>query len=122
MAINWIKNVENNGNATLTNNYLMTSKVFSDRFTECYTVVVGVDDKKNIVLKPISLDDLESLKYDDMLKVKVSIQKSYMRFGNTKVVSQIKSLLDLNIPREGIKGITSWDNNDNYLVVALKEE
>lgn len=122
MAIKWIKNVESNGNATLTNNYLMTSKIFSDKFVDCYLAVVGIDDKKNIVLKPISLDEDESLIYDEMLKVKVSIQKSYMRFGNTKAVNRIKSLLELDIPKEGIKGTTSWDNDDNYLVVNLKGE
>lgn len=120
MAIKWIKDIENNGNATLTNNYVMTSKVFSDKFNNCYSAVIGVDDDKNVVIKPLTLDENESPLYQDVLKVKVSIQKSYMRFGNTKAINQIKSLLDLNIPKKGIKGITSWDNLDNYLVINLK--
>ena len=120
--INWIKNNVDNGTATLTNNYLQTNKTFVDKFENCYQTIVGIDEKHNIVLKPISIDEEESMKYDDMLKAKVSIQKSFMRFGNTKLMTHIKNLLQFEIPKDGIKCVTNWDQKENALIINMEGE
>ena len=120
MAVNWLKEKETTGSATLTNNYVMTSSAFKDKFINCYSAIIGVDDVRNIHIKPISLDEFESIKYKDNKKITVNVQKSFLRFGNTKMVEELKSILAIDIPKDGIKGKTSWNEKDNCLVINFK--
>ena len=122
MVVQWIKNKETSGSATLTNNYLMTNAQFKDKFKSCYKAIIGIDEFKRIVLKPISLDEHESLKFKDVTKVNVNVQKSYLRFGNTKIIDEIKDIIGLEIPKEGIKGKTTWDDKESALVVEIRRD
>lgn len=118
MAVQWIKE-DNTGSATITNNYVLTNKMFVEKFESCFSSIIGIDENKNILIKPITLDEYESPALKDVTKAKVSVQRSFIRFGNTKLVEQLKNQLNLDIPKEGIKAVTLWDEAEKSLVIRI---
>lgn len=120
MGVKWIKNIDTTGSATMYPNYLITNKQFVDKFINKYSALVGLDDETDtIYLKPLSLDEDLDPKYQNTLKIKISIQKSYMRFGNTKSMNLIGSIIHVYHDKSGIKGTCRWDEKENSLVISL---
>ena len=123
MSLKWISKIDTTGTATMYQNYIQTNKQFVDKFIDKYSVLVGLDDETDtIYLKPLSLDEDSDVKYQSSLKIKFNIQKSFMRFGNTKNVSQIASIIHVEIPKSGLKGISKWDEKENSLVICFGGE
>ena len=120
MGVKWINKVEAEGTATMFPNYLMANREFVDKFDDKYSALVGLDDDTDqIVLKPLSKDEDEDPKYQDSLRIKINIQKSYIRFGNTKSMSLIASLLHVDVPKTGLKGRSFWNEKEDALFIIL---
>ncbi|MBE6141945.1 MAG: hypothetical protein E7175_03825 [Erysipelotrichaceae bacterium] len=123
MSVKWISKIDTTGTATIYQNYIQTNKQFVDKFIDKYSVLVGLDDETDtIYLKPLSLDEDNDVKYQSSLKIKFNIQKSFMRFGNTKNISQIASIIHVEIPKAGLRGISKWDEKENSLVICFGGE
>lgn len=123
MSVKWISKIDTTGTATIYQNYIQTNKQFVDKFIDKYSVLVGLDDETDtIYLKPLSLDEDNDVKYQSSLKIKFNIQKSFMRFGNTKNMSQIASIIHVEIPKAGLRGISKWDEKENSLVICFGGE
>ena len=120
MSVKWINKTTAEGTATMFPNYLITNREFLDKFDDKYSALVGLDDDTDqIVLKPLSKDEDADPKYQDSLKIKISIQKSYIRFGNTKSMSLIASLLHVDVPKTGLKGKSFWNEKEEALFILL---
>ena len=120
MGVKWIEKVEESGSAILFPNYLMTNKEFKNKFDGKYSALTGLDDENDlIILKPLTLDEDLDAKYQNSLKLKINMQRSYIRFGNTKAVSLIASLIHVDVPKSGLKGVSHWDDKLEALVVDL---
>lgn len=123
MSVKWISKIDTTGTATIYQNYIQTNKQFVDKFIDKYSVLVGLDDETDtIYLKPLSLDEDNDVKYQSSLKIKFNIQKSFMRFGNTKNISQIASIIHVEIPKAGLRGVSKWDEKENSLVICFGGE
>ncbi len=121
MAVTWIKKTGQTGNATLTNSYIVINQSFRDKFTDSYLACVGLDEEKNIIIKPLKLDECESPLYKDSLLLKINIFKSFVRLGNTESVKVIKDLIKVEIPKKGVKYMTEWSEPEHALVIKTKE-
>jgi len=120
MSVKWINKVQAEGTAVMFPNYLLTNREFLDKFDNKYSALVGLDDDTDqIVLKPLSADEDANPKYKDSLKIKINIQKSYIRFGNTKSMSLIASLLHVDVPKTGLKGKSFWNEKEEALFILL---
>lgn len=120
MSVKWIDKLENQGTAIMYPNYIMTNNVFLDKFNEKYSALVGLDDETDtIYLKPLSLDEDSDPKYASSLKIKINIQRSFMRFGNTKAIAQIASIIHVDVPKSGLKGTSRWDEKENSLIIKI---
>ena len=120
MSVKWINKVAAEGTAVMFPNYLMTNRQFLDKFDNKYSALVGLDDDTDqIVLKPLSKDEDTDPKYEDSLRIKINIQKSYIRFGNTKSMSLIASLLHVDVPKTGLKGKSFWNEKEDALFIIL---
>lgn len=120
MGVKWINKVEAEGTAIMFPNYLLTNREFLDKFDDKYSALVGLDDDTDqIVLKPLSKDEDSDPKYQDSLRIKINIQKSYIRFGNTKSMSLIASLLHVDVPKTGLKGRSFWNEKEDALFIIL---
>lgn len=123
MSVKWLNKIESCGYATMLPNYLMTNNAFLDKFEGKYSALVGLDDDTDqIVLKPLSFDEDNDIRYQNQLKLKISFQRSFIRFGNTKQMSLIASLLHVDVPKTGLKGSTRWDDNEGALFIILGGE
>ena len=118
MGVTWIKKSEETGSAVFTNNYIVINKAFADKFMKSYKALLGLDDSGNIVLKPLSLDESESTKYEDSVLLKVSVSSSYVRLGNVASMKVIGELIKQDISSNGKKFETYWDNKESALVVS----
>ena len=59
MGVKWINKTEAEGTAIMYPNYLLTNREFVSKFEGKYSALVGLDDDTDqIVLKPLSYDDL----------------------------------------------------------------
>ena len=68
---------------------------------------------------PLTMDKDLDPKYQDSLKLKINIQRSYIRFGNTKSMSLIASLLHVEVPKTGLKGKSFWNDKEDALFIIL---
>ena len=120
MSVKWINKIEAEGTAILLPSYLQTNREFVSKFIDKYSALVGLDDETDqIVLKPLSLDEDNDVKYRDSLKIKFNIQKSFIRFGNKRAIEFISSQIHIDVPKEGIRGKCKWDENEEALLVTL---
>lgn len=122
MAIKWINKHKENGTATITSNYIMINKLFSDKFNHSYEAMLGVDECDNIVLKPLSLDEVESAKYQNSVLLKISPFSTYTRIGNASNMKRIEDIVNIKFDKAGKKFITEWDEQENALKILVKEE
>lgn len=120
MSIKWIKEAEEVGTATMFPNYLQANSAFINKFKNKYSALTGLDDETDqIVLKPLTEEEDRDPLYHDSLRLKISVQKSYIRFGNTKQMSLIASIIHVDVPKEGLKGTSRWDDNEEALYIYL---
>lgn len=117
MAVIWIKKVEEQGSATLSNRNVVINQQFADKFSNSYSALLGVDEENNILLKPLSLDESESPKYKDAMLLKVSIFNSFVRLGNTASMKAISEIIGVDLTKSGLKYSTYWNDNEKALVV-----
>ena len=120
MSVKWIKELEKQGTAIMFPNYLQANSSFIDKFMNKYSALTGLDDDTDqIVLKPLTEKEDKDPAYHDSLRLKISIQKSFVRFGNTKQMSLIASLLHVDVPKEGLKGNSRWNDEEQALYINL---
>ena len=117
MAITWFKKVETFGKATLQNNYIVINKLFSDKFSQAYVALVGIDENNNLLVKPLSLDESESPQYKDSLFMKISCFNTFVRIGNVSTMKIVQENLAMTFPKNGIKCNTSWNEKEKALVI-----
>ena len=119
MAIKWLKKVEESGKATLQSNYIVINKSFSSKFSSSYVAVAGVDEKNNLLIKPLSLDESEKPIYKDSLFMKISCFDSFVRLGNVASMKVVQDSLKITLPKKGLKFDTTWDENEKALVIIV---
>ena len=121
MAINWFKNSEVTGIATINKNNIVLNKTFINKFENATNAVIGLSDEGEIVVKPLTLDDLDNPLIKDLLIVKVSPFNNILRIGNTKCVSLIEEALNQKVTSDGLKFKTIWDDKENSLVIKTNK-
>ena len=120
MSIKWLNEELETGVAIVFPNYIQTNMMFASKFVDKYSALVGLDDETDqIALKPLSLDEDSDPKYKDSLRIKINVQKSFLRFGNTKAIKLIASTIHVDVPKTGLKGTSRWDDKQKVLFVEL---
>ena len=117
MGVTWVKKAERKGVATFCASYVVINQLFADKFSSSYSALLGVDDKQNIVFKPLSLDEVESPKYKDALLLKISVFNSFVRLGNTANMKVISDILKRDLTKSGTKFDTYWNEEEKSLIV-----
>ena len=85
-----------------------------------FRVLVGVDDNKNIVIKPVSKNEVESGALDESRLLKLETHKSFARISSSILMRQISEELKLELSKTALKFETSWDDNENVLIIKAK--
>lgn len=120
IMIKWFDAKERNGSASLYSNNITLNTIAMYPLDYAFRVLVGLTDDKNIVIKPVSKNEVESGTLDESRLLKLERHKSFARISSSILMRQISEVLNLELSKTAIKFETSWDDNENVLVINIK--
>lgn len=118
--IKWFDAKERNGSASLYSNNITLNTTAMYPLDYAFRVLVGLTDDKDIVIKPVSKNEVESGTLDESRLLKLERHKSFARISSSILMRQISEVLNLELSKSAIKFETSWDDNENVLVINIK--
>ena len=120
--ITWFNVKERSGVASLYSSSITLNTTAMYPLDFAYRVQVGLDDNKNIIIKPLSKDVVESGVLDECCLLKLEIHKSFARISSTLLLKQIGDELKLTLSKSPIQFETKWDSVENILIINTKGE
>ena len=118
--IKWFDAKERNGSASLYSNNITLNTTAMYPLDYAFRVLVGVQDDNNVVIKPVSKNEVESGTLDESRLLKLERHKSFARISSSVLMRQISEELKLELSKSARKFETSWDDNENVLVINIK--
>ena len=118
--IKWFNAKERNGMASLYSNNITLNTVAMYPLDYAFRVLVGIDDDKNIVIKPCSKNEVESGVLDESRLLKLEIHKSFARISSSLLMRQIAEELKIELSKVAVRYETMWDDNKNILTINVK--
>ena len=119
--IKWFNVKDRHGVASLYANNITLNVAAMSPLDFAYRVQVGMDDKGNVIVKPLTKDVVESGTLDECCLLKLEIHKSFARIASAQLMRHIQDELKLELSKTPIKLETSWDNEENVLVIHVKK-
>ena len=120
--ITWLSTKDEIGSASLYASNITLNTVAMNKFVTAYRVMVGLDDDNNIILAPLDKDRVLRGDLKEEQLQKISSKKTYSRISSSSLMRQIGSRLNIAFSSTPIKCETRWDDNNNVLILKIKEE
>ena len=120
--ITWLSTKDEIGSASLYASNITLNTVAMNKFVAAYRVMVGIDDNNNIILAPLDKDRVLRGDLKEEQLQKISSKKTYSRISSSSLMKQIGSRLNIAFSSTPIKCETRWDDNNNVLILKIKEE
>lgn len=120
--ITWLSTKDEIGSASLYASNITLNTVAMNKFVTAYRVMVGIDDNSNIILAPLDKDRVLRGDLKEEQLQKISSKKTYSRISSSSLMRQIGSRLNIAFSSTPIKCETRWDDNNNVLILKIKEE
>ena len=120
--ITWLSTKDEIGSASLYASNITLNTVAMNKFVTAYRVMVGIDDENNIILAPLDKDRVLRGDLKEEQLQKISSKKTYSRISSSSLMKQIGSRLNIAFSSTPIKCETRWDDNNNVLILKIKEE
>ncbi len=117
MEITWFNLKLAEGQASLNENSITLNKTAMAPFEGAYRVKVGIDEKKNIIIKPLSKDFISHMDLNENDFLGVQITKSYARINSKELMHLVSSCLKLNLGKEALKYPTKYVENEDRLII-----
>lgn len=118
--IKWFDAKEKIGSASLYSSNITLNTVAMYPLDYAFRVLVGISEDGNIIIKPVSKNDVESGQLDESRLLKLEIHKSFARISSSLLMRQISEKFHLELGKVPLRYSTNWDNNDNVLVIDIK--
>lgn len=120
--ITWLSTKDEIGSASLYASNITLNTVAMNKFLTAYRVMVGIDDNNNIIIAPLDKDRVLRGDLKEEQLQKISSKKTYSRISSSSLMRQIGSRLNIAFSSTPIKCETRWDDNNNVLILKIKEE
>lgn len=120
--ITWLSTKDEIGSASLYATNITLNTVAMNKFLTAYRVMVGIDDENNIILAPLDKDRVLRGDLKEEQLQKISSKKTYSRISSSSLMRQIGSRLNIVFSSTPIKCETRWDDNNNVLILKIKEK
>ena len=117
--IKWFDAKERNGTASLYSNNITLNTIAMYPLDYAFRVLVGLQDDGNIVIKPVSKNEVESGTLDESRLLKLERHKSFARISSSLLMRQISEEIDEELSKSAMKFETIWDDNENVLVINI---
>lgn len=118
--IKWFNVKDRNGVASLYNNNITLNTAAMSPLDFAYKVQVGLDDNRNIIIKPLSRDVVESGVLDECCLLNLETHKSFARISSTLLMKQIGEELNLTLSKTPIRFVATWDSVENILIINVQ--
>ena len=122
MDITWFDEKDKTGQASFYKTNLTLNCVASEAFQTAYRVRVGGDKEGNIVIMPLSKDQVERDFSGGKAIYTLAIKKSYSRISSTPLMSQIANALGITLSDKPVQFPTHFDKREGLLVIEAKKE
>ena len=103
MKITWFNLKLAEGQASLNENSITLNKIAMSPFEGAYRVKVGMDEKNNIIIQPLSKDYISHMDLNENDYLGIQITKSYARINSKELMSLLSSCLKLNLQPNTMK-------------------
>ncbi len=122
MAITWFSAKERSGTASFYSTNITLNTIASVPFEYAYRVQVGIDDKGNIVIQPLSKERVIRGDLDEYAIQSIAIKKTYSRISSTPLMKRISQALSIELSDTPVKFETAWDERENILTILTSKE
>ena len=122
MEIKWFSTKEKTGSASFYATNITLNTIATVPFEYAYRVQVGMDDKGNIVIQPLSKERVLRGDLDEYAIMQISIKKTYSRISSTPLMKKIAAVLGIALSDKPVKFNTSWNEVDNILTIHTGKE
>ena len=122
MEITWFDEKDKIGQASFYKTNLTLNCVASGPFQNAYRVRVGGDKNGNIVVMPLSKDQVERDITGGKGIYNLAVKKSYSRISSTPLMSQIASSLGVVLSEKPLQFPTHFDEFEGILVIETGKE
>jgi len=117
IMIRWFSPKAKEGIASLNQSSIQLNAVASTPFQYAFRVQVGVDEKNNIIIEPLTRDKVESGVYDEYGLLKVQLAKTFTRISSRDLMKGLSEMTGIHFGEEAQKFPTSWDEKINQLTI-----
>ena len=117
MEITWFNLKLAEGQASLNQNSITLNKTAMSPFEGAYRVKVGIDEKNNIIIEPLSKDFISHMDLNENDFLGIQITKSYARINSNELMNLVSSCLKLNLGKEVIKFPTKYIEDEDHLII-----
>jgi hypothetical protein len=117
MKITWFDAKERTGQASLTANYITLNALASVPFAYAYKVQVGVDEKGNIAVQPLSKERVLRGDLDEYQLQDIALKKSYSRICGRELMRSIAKAAHLTLDSQAKAYETEWKEEENLLLI-----
>ncbi|HAS56840.1 MAG TPA: hypothetical protein DEF61_04940 [Firmicutes bacterium] len=115
--IEWINQKNRVGVVSLYQTNMTFNSVATESILNAYKVQIGVDEKNDLIVKPISKERFDRGDIDPSGLYDVAIKKSYSRISSTFLLSTIANKLHIRLGSSPYKMDSIWDEENGYLIV-----
>ncbi len=117
MNVTWLSLKNNEGSASINANCITLNTIAMAPFKDAYRVKVGLDERMNLVLIPLTKDAFLRMCLDENDCFGIQLTKSYARINSKELVSLIEMKIGISFSKESIKFKTKFFEKDNCLVI-----
>ena len=121
MEITWLKKTPDNGIATLDNYSIVFNMYAGSKIIDYYKLKIGVYEKHNIIIYPISRNEVEDKLLDETSLFSYVTSKSFVKISSKVLMNNIENItgIDLSTKR---KFKTDYNSDKKYLTIFLDKE
>ena len=123
MAIQWFSKTLK-GSISIYETNITINTVAAANFKNAYSTLVGMDvDKKSLVIKAISKEEVDMGLYKDSELHPIAIKPSYGRISGKNIIKNICEFVPFDFKKQQYyKFLTNWNKEQKMLVVDLTKE
>ncbi len=120
--IKWFNVKDRNGVASFYANNITLNTTAMYPLDTAYKVQVGMDDKNNVVIQPLTKEVVESGALDECCLLKIEFHKSFARISSVQLLKQISEALRIPFTNKPTQFETTWDSVENVLTIKTGEK
>ena len=120
--IKWFNVKDRNGVASFYANNITLNTTAMYPLDTAYKVQVGMDDKNNVVIQPLTKEVVESGALDECCLLKIEFHKSFARISSVQLIKQISEALRIPFTNKPTQFETTWDSVENVLTIKTGEK